>query len=103
MSSQHFTLQKQKNESGTIIKPDVSRISNVDPSMGLESRAVDPHGEMDKKAVGGQTRIPSWPIMGYVIRDGPVHKIEPRRCSGPAGDHHKEDSVTYAPRKILEI
>ena len=50
MSSQHFTLQKQKNESGTIIKPDVSRISNVDPSMGLELRAVDPHGEMDKKA-----------------------------------------------------
>ena len=36
--------------SRTRIKEDVSRISNVDPSTGLESRAADPHGEMDKKA-----------------------------------------------------
>ena len=37
------------NDSITRIKLDVSRISNVDPSTGLESRPVDPHGEMDKK------------------------------------------------------
>ena len=50
MSSQLFILQKQRNESVTIIKLDVSHISNVDPSTGLESTPVDPHGEMDKKA-----------------------------------------------------
>ena len=43
-------IQNQRNESGTIIKPDMSRISIVDPSMGSRIRAVDPHGEMDKKA-----------------------------------------------------
>ena len=50
MSSQLFILQKQRNESGTIVKPDVSRISKKDPSTGLESIPIDPHGEMDKKA-----------------------------------------------------